>query len=122
MSLEIALLHTLLHLSRRRSIAIEDLCDRLRGREPHGQGATAPRHPRDLVRLAPRFALREPHHLEAIVRALRALARQGLVQRTPFGPRLTLAGLAVAVATKQKPRAKRLPGIAMPLVRRRSAA
>jgi len=99
MSLEIALLHTLLRLSRRRSITTMD----------------------DLVeRLSPES--RDP---KMVVRALRALARQGLVQKSPLGPRLTLAGLAIAVATKAgrtNPRAKRLPGIAMPLVRRRTAA
>ena len=94
MSLEIALLQTLLRFSRRRSVmTMDELVDRV-GDEP-----------------------------KKIALTLRALARQGLVQRSPLGPRLTLAGLAVAVATKAaKPRAKRLPGIAMPLVRRRSAA
>jgi hypothetical protein len=102
MSLEIVLLHTILRLSRRRSakssdraLSMDDLVDRVR------------------------FITDDR---AAVLRALRALARQGLVQRSPLGPRLTLAGLAVAVATKAQPRAKRLPGIAMPLVRRRSAA
>ncbi len=96
MSLELALLHTLLRLSRRRhATTMDDLVERVGARDP-----------------------------SLVLRALRSLARQGLVQRSPLGPRLTLAGLAIAVATqaKPKPRAKRLPGIAMPLVRRRSAA
>src|SRR5690349_4367099 len=68
---------------------------------------------------------------EQIVRALRALARQGLVMRSASGPRLTLAGFAVAVASRAKllesqpRRAKRLmgvPRIPRPTVRRRSAA
>jgi DNA-binding IclR family transcriptional regulator len=37
-------------------------------------------------------------------RALFSLARSGLVQRTPAGLRLSLAGLAVAVACTERPR------------------
>jgi DNA-binding IclR family transcriptional regulator len=41
----------------------------------------------------------------AVRRALVGLARSGLVQRTPAGLRLSLAGLAVAVAfAKRRPR------------------
>lgn len=40
-------------------------------------------------------------------RALFALAHEGLVQRTPAGLRLTLAGLAVAVAFASGPEASR---------------
>ena len=40
----------------------------------------------------------------AVRRSLIALARAGLVQRTPQGLRLSLSGLAVAVATAKAPR------------------
>lgn len=40
---------------------------------------------------------------EAVRRSLVALARNGLVQRTPGGLRLSLPGLAVAVAYAQRP-------------------
>lgn len=42
---------------------------------------------------------------EAVRRSLVALARNGLVQRTPGGLRLSLPGLAVAVAYAQRPAA-----------------
>src|SRR5688500_10021879 len=98
MSLEIVLLHTLLRLSRRRgrkcaALSIDELRDAL---DRVGSVASARIEQAD------------------VLRALRALARQGLVQRSPLGPRLSLAGLAVAVASaamSEKPRAKRLPGI-----------
>lgn len=59
--------------------------------------------------------------------ALASLGRSGLVQPSATGPRLSLAGLAVAVAVASalgspRVRAKRLPGVArMPLTRRRAA-
>lgn len=66
----------------------------------------------------------------AIRRALGSLARAGLVQRTPAGPRLTLAGFAVAVATtaavpaqraSKAPRTARARARVVPLVRRPAA-
>ncbi|MBX3261250.1 MAG: hypothetical protein KF782_16310 [Labilithrix sp.] len=89
---------------------------------------------RALLRLARR---RTPPTLEQLVvrvggeeadvrRALGSLAKSGLVQRTPAGLRLSLAGLAVAVACAQRPAtrparpATRPPVV--PLVRRRRAA
>jgi len=87
---------------------------------------------RALLRLARR---RTPPTLEQIVvrvggeeadvrRALRSLARSGLVQRTPAGLRLSMAGLAVAVACAQRSRPVARPPVASssPLVRRRRAA
>ena len=87
---------------------------------------------RALLRLARR---RTPPTLEQLVvrvggdetavrRALQSLAKQSLVQRTPAGLRLSLAGLAVAVACAQRPRAAAqadAPSVA-PLARRRRAA
>jgi DNA-binding IclR family transcriptional regulator len=66
---------------------------------------------RALLRLARR---RTPPTLEQVVvrvggddaavrRTLTSLAKNGLVQRTPAGLRLSLAGLAVAVACAQRP-------------------
>lgn len=89
---------------------------------------------RALLRLARR---RTPPTLEQLVvrvggeeadvrRALGSLAKSGLVQRTPAGLRLSLAGLAVAIACAQRPAtrparpATRPPVV--PLVRRRRAA
>lgn len=87
---------------------------------------------RALLRLARR---RTPPTIEQLVvrvggddadvrRALRSLARDGLVQRTPAGVRLSMAGLAVAVACAQRPRPAARPQVAssVPLVRRRRAA
>ncbi|HVH47503.1 MAG TPA: hypothetical protein VM925_34445 [Labilithrix sp.] len=62
---------------------------------------------------------------DAAVRcALRSLAKRGLVQRTPAGLRLSLPGLAVAVACAQRPRAALAPASVAPAgsVRRRRAA
>src|SRR5690242_16156173 len=63
---------------------------------------------------------------EASVRlALRSLARKGLVQRTPAGLRLSLPGLAVAVACAQRPCPAAPAVVAEPValpVRRRKAA
>lgn len=61
-------------------------------------------------------------------RALASLARSGLVHRTPEGPRLTLAGFAIAVATaaaipSKKPMPRRPPPArVVQLSRRRRAA
>jgi DNA-binding IclR family transcriptional regulator len=87
---------------------------------------------RALLRLARR---RTPPTLEQLVvrvggeeadvrRALVSLARSGLVQRTPGGLRLSLAGLAVAVACAQRPRpvARPVASSSVPLARRRRAA
>ncbi|MBX3210067.1 MAG: hypothetical protein KF764_33865 [Labilithrix sp.] len=87
---------------------------------------------RALLRLARR---RTPPTLEQLVvrvggeetdvrRALGSLARSGLVQRSPAGLRLSLAGLAVAVACARRPAAPARPAApsAAPLVRRRRAA
>lgn len=97
---------------------------------------------RALLRLARRAAPASPGALldrldadpTAIDAAIARLVSAGLVLRAPAGPRLTLAGLAVAAATippvagTKKPRrpvaAKRAPRVAavLPLVRRRSPA
>lgn len=88
---------------------------------------------RALLRLARR---RTPATLEQILlrvgvdapaarRALASLARAGLVHRTPEGPRLTLPGFAVAVATAASVpgTAKRAaPARVIPFARRRPAA
>lgn len=90
---------------------------------------------RALLRLARR---RTPPTLEQIVvrvggeeddvrRALGALSKSGLVQRTPAGLRLSLAGFAVAVACADRsrvPATKSRPAAteSAPLVRRRRAA
>lgn len=85
---------------------------------------------RALLRLARR---RTPPTLEQLVvrvggeeadvrRALSSLAKSQLVQRTPAGLRLSLAGLAVAVACAQRPARPRAVPAATPLVRRRRAA
>jgi DNA-binding IclR family transcriptional regulator len=87
---------------------------------------------RALLRLARR---RTPPTLEQLVvrvggdaadvrRALASLARSGLVQRTPAGVRLSLAGFAVAVASARRPRPLVRAGVpsSVPLVRRRRAA
>ena len=95
MSLEIDVLRALLRLARRRTPpTLEQLVVRVGGEE-------------DDVR-----------------RALRALAKSGLVQRTSAGLRLSMAGLAVAVACAQRPRPAARPQVASsaPLVRRRRAA
>ncbi len=95
---------------------------------------------RALLRLARR---RTPPTLEQLVvrvggeeddvrRAVASLGRRGLVQRTPAGLRLSLAGFAVAVALADRSKAPR-PSAApaesrpsltppAPLVRRRRAA
>jgi DNA-binding IclR family transcriptional regulator len=97
MSLEIDVLRALLRLARRR---------------------TAPTVEQLVVRVGAEEA--------DVRRALRSLARNGLVQRTPGGLRLSLAGLAVAVACAQRPRprpvARPIANTAVPLVRRRRAA
>jgi DNA-binding IclR family transcriptional regulator len=95
MSLEIDVLRALLRLARRRTPpTLEQLFVRVGGDEP-------------AVRLA-----------------LRSLARRGLVQRTPAGLRLSLPGLAVAVACAQRPRTVAAPVVSRTtnLVRRRRAA
>lgn len=91
---------------------------------------------RALLRLARR---RTPPTLEQLLvrvggeeddvrRALGSLAERGLVQRTPAGLRLSLAGFAVAVALADRskaPRPRNAPKAASepaPLVRRRRAA
>jgi DNA-binding IclR family transcriptional regulator len=88
---------------------------------------------RALLRLARR---RTPASLDEILvrvgvdapsarRALASLARAGLVHRTVHGPRLTLSGFAIAVATAAAVPAKRpasLRRTVLPLVRRRPAA
>lgn len=51
----------------------------------------------------------------AVRRSLVALARNGLVQRTPAGLRLSLPGLAVAVAYAKR------PSVAKPALRKLSA-
>jgi hypothetical protein len=59
----------------------------------------------------------------AVRSALSSLARRGLVQRTPAGLRLSLPGLAVAVACAQRPRTVAAPAPkAAVTVRRRRAA
>jgi DNA-binding IclR family transcriptional regulator len=74
MSLELDVLRALLRLARRRTPpTLEQLADRVHGDET------------------------------AIRTTLKALASSGLVQRTPAGLRLSLAGLAVAVAHAQRP-------------------
>jgi hypothetical protein len=45
----------------------------------------------------------------AVRRALFTLAQSGLIQRTPAGLRLTLPGLAIAVASPKAPTRKPLP-------------
>lgn len=62
-------------------------------------------------------------------RALFTLAKTGLIQRTPAGLRLTLEGLAVAVAAGKRPKpiVKNEPApspsaVVPPVVRRRRAA
>jgi hypothetical protein len=75
MSLEIDVLRALLRLARRRT------------------------HP-TLDQLVVRVGAEESE----VRRALFALARGGLVQRTPAGLRLSLLGLAVAVASAQRPK------------------
>jgi len=49
-----------------------------------------------------------------VLRALRSLARAELVQRTPAGPRLSLAGLAVAVACGSAARSTRPSRVVRP--------
>lgn len=101
MSCEIAVLRALLRLARRRTPAS-----------------------------AGELLVRVDADAPAIRRALGSLARAGLVHRTPAGPRLTLAGFAVAVATTATvpvpaQRASRSPRTArarvVPLVRRPAA-
>lgn len=91
---------------------------------------------RALLRLARRRApasldeilVRVDADADEIHRALAALSRAGLVYRIETGPRLTMAGFAVAVATtaavpaprKRAPAAR--PPRVVPLVRRRRAA
>ncbi len=77
MSCEIAVLRALLRLSRRRTPAtLEQLLVRVRDDQ------------------------------NDVLRALRALARSGLVYRSQRGLRLTMAGLAVAVASTAAPRTR----------------
>lgn len=97
MKLEIDVLRALLRLARRRTPpTLDQLVVRVRGDEA-------------LVR-----------------RALGALARSGLVEESAAGARLTMAGLAVAVAVAQRPkREKASPARSVRLVRgaiRRRAA
>jgi len=104
MTTELAVLRALLRLSRRRGPAtIEELVTRVAADST------------------------------SVVRALGVLARAGLVQRTAAGPRLSLPGLAVAVAAAsqaktqtRKRRSARASIVARPnlapLVRRRRAA
>ncbi len=97
MSLEIDVLRALLRLARRRTPpTLEQLLVRVGGQEAD------------------------------VSRALRSLARNGLVQKTPAGLRLSMAGLAVAVASAQRPRPVSRPrahaASSVPLVRRRRAA
>lgn len=96
MSLEIDLLRVLLRLAHRR---------------------TSPTIERLVVRVGREEA--------EVCRALAALAKRGFVQRAPAGLRLTLAGLAVALACAPRPRERLVaPPDApstLPLVRRRAA-
>lgn len=82
---------------------------------------------RAMVRLARR---RSPANLEQLAlrvggtgsnlrSALRALAQADLVVRTGSGPRLTLSGLAVALASHRRARVRAVPA---EIVRRRSRA
>jgi DNA-binding IclR family transcriptional regulator len=90
MSLDIDVLRALLRLARRRtSPTLDQLVERVGADEP------------------------------AVRRALVGLARSGLVQRTPAGIRLSLAGLAVAVAFAKHPYPKARPAApaTLPLVR-----
>ena len=72
--------------------------------------------------------LRSGIERESAHRALASLARSGLVHRTPDGPRLTMAGFAIAVATaaaipSKKPMPRRpMPARVLPMVRRHRAA
>jgi hypothetical protein len=93
MSLEIDVLRSLLRLARRR---------------------TAPTLDQIVVRVGgDELAVRQ---------ALRALARGGLVQRTPAGLRLSLAGLAVAVACAKQPRSEASSApVSLPASERRSS-
>jgi DNA-binding IclR family transcriptional regulator len=98
MSLEIDVLRALLRLARRRSAPTLD-------------------------QIVVRVGSDEP----AVRRALSALAKSGLVQRTPAGLRLSMAGLAIAVACAQRPRPVARPVATVPLLvaktnRRRRAA
>lgn len=97
MSLEIDVLRALLRLARRRTPpTLEQLVVRVGGEEADVRNALA------------------------------SLARNGLVQRTPAGLRLSLSGLAVAVACAQRPRPRSIARpqapSSLPLVRRRRAA
>ena len=78
MNTEIAVLRAVLRLSRRRSpVTIHALLERVDADET------------------------------AVRRALGALARSGLVQRSAEGPRLSMAGLAIAVAIVAGPQKRR---------------
>jgi DNA-binding IclR family transcriptional regulator len=100
MSLEIDVLRALLRLARRRT-------------------------PPTLEQLVVRVGSEEADVRHALV----ALGKSGLVQRTPAGLRLSLPGLAVAVACARRPtnagrtrRSKEPMPSSTPLVRRRRAA
>jgi len=92
MSLEIDVLRALLRLARRRTPpTMDELLVRVGG------------HPRD------------------VRRALASLADADLVRRSPEGPRLSLTGLAVAVAAASEPRRLGRVRVRAPLRRGRAA-
>jgi hypothetical protein len=114
MSTEIAVLRALLRLSRRRSPAtLEDLVTRVRG-GGRGEHRSPEQHERD------------------VQHALASLARAQLVLRQGETARLSLAGLAVAVAAVANAKAAakaprsitsgRASARVVPMVRRRRAA
>ena len=73
------------------------------------------RSPADLEQLT----LRVGGNSSNIRSALRALAQADLVVRTPTGARLTMSGLAVALASRRRARVRAVPA---DLSRRRSRA
>ena len=100
-SLEVEVLRAMLRLARRR---------------------TAPTIEAILLRTPP------PANADAVKHSLRTLIRAELVHVTPKGPRLTLAGFAVAVAMASTPRQKAVSSggaparASVPMMRRRRAA
>jgi hypothetical protein len=98
-SLEVDVLRAMLRLARRR---------------------TAPTIEAILLRTPP------PADADAVKQSLRTLIRADLVHLTPKGPRLTLAGFAVAVAMAATPRQKTAAAAparaSVPMLRRRRAA